>query len=213
MSGSGQSAGAACAIRLVAIVGSAGSLPALLEVVAGVSADFPAGLVVLQHRQAASELLLPDVLGSRLHVPVRMVQTGQRPRPGTSHVAPASAQVTLRGDGSFALAPGEPCRADPFLVSAARCHRGALLAVVLSGRLRDGAAGIREVKRLGGWVLAQHPASAHTPSMPEAALATGCVDHALAPASLGAALVALVGVPGAADLFRVRPNVGAVASG
>jgi len=142
-----------------------------------------------------------------------MVQDGERPRPGTIDVKPAGAQVTLRGDGSFALDPAGPCRADPFLIAAARRHGEGLLAIVLSGRLRDGAAGIREVKRLGGWVLVQHPTSAEAPSMPEAALATGCVDHALAPAALGAALVVLVGVPGAAELFRVRPNVGAVASG
>jgi two-component system chemotaxis response regulator CheB len=42
--------------------------------------------------------------------------------------------------------------------------------------------------------------------MPNAALATGCVDFVLDPASLGHALLALCAAPGAADLLRVRLN-------
>jgi hypothetical protein len=42
--------------------------------------------------------------------------------------------------------------------------------------------------------------------MPNAALATGCVDFALGPESLGPALLALCAATGAAELFRVRVN-------
>jgi len=43
-------------------------------------------------------------------------------------------------------------------------------------------------------------------AMPLAAMATGCYDFVLAPQQLGAALIALVTVPGAADLFTVRAH-------
>jgi two-component system chemotaxis response regulator CheB len=52
-------------------------------------------------------------------------------------------------------------------------------AVVLSGADSDGADGVRYVKAGGGLVVAQDPATAGHPAMPEAAIATGCVDYVL----------------------------------
>jgi two-component system, chemotaxis family, protein-glutamate methylesterase/glutaminase len=57
--------------------------------------------------------------------------------------------------------------------------------------LYDGAAGAKAVKRRGGIVLAQDPATARAPSMPSSAIATGCVDHVLAPEQIAPALIAL----------------------
>jgi two-component system chemotaxis response regulator CheB len=91
------------------------------------------------------------------------------------------------------------------LGSAAAVYGPAVLAVVLSGRLEDGAVGVRQVKLAGGRVIVQHPATAAHPSMPRAALATGCVDACLPPRALGDAIRAFVGVPGAAALFSSRP--------
>jgi hypothetical protein len=42
--------------------------------------------------------------------------------------------------------------------------------------------------------------------MPQAALATGCVEFALPPRTIGNALLAMCAVAGAAELFRVRLN-------
>jgi two-component system chemotaxis response regulator CheB len=78
-----------------------------------------------------------------------------------------------------------------------------VIAVVLTGRLRDGSRGIRAVKAQGGRVLIQDPSTAVAPDMPTAALATGCCDFALPPDKIGDALTALVMAPGAADVFRV----------
>ena len=58
------------------------------------------------------------------------------------------------------------------------------LAVVLSGRLRDGTRGVRAIKDAGGRVIVQDPASAEQGSMPWNALATGCVDLVLEPAQI-----------------------------
>lgn len=86
------------------------------------------------------------------------------------------------------------------------------LAVVLSGRLSDGADGVRMIKRRGGRVLVQERRTADAADMPAAALATGCVDFALPPKHIARALVALTMVSGAADHFRVPVPPWAVAS-
>jgi two-component system chemotaxis response regulator CheB len=96
--------------------------------------------------------------------------------------------------------------ADTLLTSAARVLGPRAIGVVLSGRLDGGARGVRELKRHGGRVMVEAPRNAAVPAMPNAALATGCVDFALPPERLGHALLALCAATGAAELFRVRMN-------
>jgi two-component system chemotaxis response regulator CheB len=52
-------------------------------------------------------------------------------------------------------------------------------------------------------VFVQDPDDAEAPGMPNAALATGCVEHALPLALVAPALVSYVMAPGAADLLAV----------
>lgn len=69
--------------------------------------------------------------------------------------------------------------ADITLESAAEVVDGPLLALVLTGMGRDGAAGVEWVDRAGGTVLVQDPATASIASMPEHTIETGVADHVL----------------------------------
>ena len=71
------------------------------------------------------------------------------------------------------------------------------------GMLHDGAEGVRAVKRYGGRVIAQDPATACAPGMPAAAIATGCTDFVLSPERIPYALITLAMAPGGAELFSV----------
>ncbi|MDT7577303.1 MAG: two-component system, chemotaxis family, protein-glutamate methylesterase/glutaminase, partial [Pseudonocardiales bacterium] len=93
--------------------------------------------------------------------------------------------------------------ADVLLTSLAPVFRSAAIAVVLTGMLDDGAQGVRAVKRNGGRVLVQEPATARAAGMPSAALATGCVDFALPLDRIAHALVTFVMAPGGAEVFTV----------
>lgn len=188
--------------EVVVILGSQGALGVAERLLGRLDADFPAAVVYVQHRPADAGSTLTDLLARRVAVPVETLVDGGAVRPGVVHVAPAHAQ-TLVMDGRFRLVPGR-CDGDPLLVSAAQAYGARAVGVVLSGRLNDGAAGLMAVKAAGGRGLVQDPATADQPSMPSAALATGCYDFALPPQGLAAALVALVAVPGAADLLAVR---------
>jgi two-component system chemotaxis response regulator CheB len=88
--------------------------------------------------------------------------------------------------------------ADPLFESAAEYIKGLLIGVVLTGGDSDGSDGIRAIKRSGGIVIAQDRATSEVFGMPQAAIATGDVDHVLPISEIGPALMALVG-PGKRD--------------
>ncbi|PWW22728.1 two-component system chemotaxis response regulator CheB [Geodermatophilus normandii] len=187
---------------VVVVAASAGGVRALQAVVPALPAAFPAPVLVVQHRRPATPDLLTALLRVRSRLPVRPATDGVL-RPGVT-VLPAQQSARLSGDGTVTLAPAAPNRStDDLLVSAAAAFGPRVLAVVLTGRLDDGAAGVRAVRRAGGRVLVQDPEEAESPGMPSAALATGCVEHALPLSCIAPALVAYTMAPGAAELLAV----------
>jgi two-component system chemotaxis response regulator CheB len=196
----------------VVTVGSQGALRAFQVIVGDLPAEFPAAVVFDLHRTDRSGVT--ELLVARHSVlPVRPAVEGYALEPATVYVAPSDRQLVLREDRMLSVLDGSDegragWLADALLSSAARAYGPRLIAVVLSGRLTAGAAGVQAVKRCGGRVLVQDPATADAPSMPNAALATGAVDFALPPDSIGKAIVALCAASGAAELFRVRLNAG-----
>lgn len=158
--------------------------------------------------------MLEQLLRRRGALSVTPAGEGTKLQPGTVYLAPHDRQLIIDDERELRIRglgerTGHPF-ADHLLTSAAGAFGPGMIAVVLSGRLEGGARGIREVKRRGGRVLVQAPETAVAPAMPNAALATGYVDFALAPEGLGSALSALCAATGAAELFRVRLNAAVI---
>ena len=193
------------------MVGSQGALPAAREVLRALPEDFPAAVVYVQHRLPAANSILAGLLRHGARLPVHEVTHGDRAQAGVLYLPRAGEQTTIGADHRFRVTEG-PCAGDPLMASAADAYPGAALGLVLSGRLRDGAVGLRRIKHAGGLGLVQAPETAEADSMPLAAMATGCYDFVLPPQGLLAALVALVAVPGAADLLSVRAHPAAAAA-
>lgn len=195
----------------VVAVGSQGALDSFGVMARALPEGFPAAIVFDLHR-ADGHGMTEQVLQRRCALPLRRADNGMELEPGRLFLAPHDQQLVIREDLTLGLVgPREGVGhrfADALLASAARALGPRLIAVVLSGRLDGGSRGVREVKRHGGRVIVQDPADAAAPAMPNAALATGCVDFALSPERLGDALVALCAAAGAAELFRVRMNAG-----
>jgi two-component system chemotaxis response regulator CheB len=198
----------------VVVVGSQGALRSFQLLLDRLPTSFPAAIIFDLHRSEGCGVL-EQLLARRSQLDVRPAAEGVALEPSTVYIAPHDRQLTLSGEGLMHIsrpAGGRGHRfADPLLISTANALGPGLIAVVLSGRLNGGADGVRQVKRRGGRVLVEDPRTAAAPSMPNAALATGCVDFALSPQTLGDALIAMCAAVGAAELFRVRLNT-AVAS-
>ncbi|MFW3170945.1 chemotaxis protein CheB [Geodermatophilus sp. CPCC 206100] len=187
---------------VVVLASSAGGVRALQTVISPLPTAFPTPIVVVQHRRPDSLDLLTGILRARAALPVRPATDGPL-RPGVT-VLPPGASAQLGSTGTITIRPAPATRtADGVLTSAAAAFGPRVLCVVLTGRLDDGAAGVRAVRLAGGRVLVQDPDEAEAPGMPSAALATGCVEHALPLSHIAPALVAYTMAPGAANLLTV----------
>jgi two-component system, chemotaxis family, protein-glutamate methylesterase/glutaminase len=171
---------------VLAIGGSAGSVEALVQLVAALPPDLPAPVLVTVHIGSDSHSNLPRILSRAGPLPAAHARHGEPLRPGRIHVAPPNFHL-LAAAGTARLSSGPRVNrhrpaVDVMFASAARWARERLMAVVLSGVLDDGAVGSALVEWAGGRVMVQDPADALFDSMPRAALAA--VPTALAaPAS------------------------------
>jgi two-component system chemotaxis response regulator CheB len=195
--------------KLIAVVASMGGLEPILALVASLPHRFSVPVLVINHHKGSERLSgLMGLLQKRCALDVVAAIDGMALRPGTVTVVPGGSTATVDGDARLTLVDGACTQpGDATLASAAAAFGPAAIAVVLSGMLRDGTAGVRAIKRAGGRVLVQDPATAHASSMPSSAIATGCIDHILPPQRIASALVALTMAPGGADLLAVaRPH-------
>lgn len=197
--------GAEIGFGRVVLAASLGGVKPLTTVVAGLPADFTVPVVVAQHRRPIlnSGDALVQILSRASCLPTRLAEDGvSADKPGVT-IVPAGATATIGANGVWALThqTSNVGVGDAILLSSAR--QTPTIAVILTGRLADGSNGCRAVKRNGGRVLVQDPATAEASSMPAHAIATGCVDFVLPPARLASAILALATAPGGAELLTV----------
>jgi two-component system, chemotaxis family, protein-glutamate methylesterase/glutaminase len=182
---------------VIALVSSVGGLDALTRVLKTMPAHLPASMIALQHTDPARVSTLAMLLGKAGPLPVADARDGAALVEGTVVVAPSGFHTLIARDRTIALVrsgrrpPNRPS-ADLLLTSLAVAVGDDAIAVVLTGFGHDGAAGATAVKRLGGTLIASSIATSQQPSMPEAAVDTGLVDHVLALDDIGAALTRLV---------------------
>jgi two-component system, chemotaxis family, protein-glutamate methylesterase/glutaminase len=111
------------------------------------------------------------------------------PRRGLIHVAPPDRHLLLAADGIRVVFGPRENRSrpaiDPLFRTAAVNYRSRVIAVILTGLLGDGAAGLLAVERCGGMPLVQAPGDAAHPEMPRSALAAVAGARQVALSELG----------------------------
>jgi two-component system chemotaxis response regulator CheB len=162
---------------VIGIVASTGGPQALAAVLRDVPADFPIPILVVQHISAGFIEGFAHWLNGEVPLDVRIARPGTRPRPGIS-IAPDGAHLVLTRHGHIALdettvAGMHRPSGDVLLRSLAAGEGAESVAVVLTGMGRDGAEGLGDVRRAGGFTIAQDEASSIVYGMPRAAAECG----------------------------------------
>jgi two-component system chemotaxis response regulator CheB len=151
-------------------------------------------VLVVLHIAPSSPSALPAILRRTSRLPAEHAFDGARLEPGRVYVAPPDRHMVVR-DGYVTLPRGPKENGhrpavDPLFRSAARWYGPAVIGVVLSGTLDDGAAGLAAIKARGGRALVQDPDDALYDGMPLAALRAVVPDAVVPLAEMAALLVA-----------------------
>jgi two-component system, chemotaxis family, protein-glutamate methylesterase/glutaminase len=169
--------------RLVAVVSSTGGPAALATFLTGLGPDFPLPVLVIQHIVPSFHSGFVAWLQDQSPLPVRDAVPGQAPAPGIVHVARPEAHLVLRA-GRLEAQEGPPVAhlrpsGDVLLRSVARELGPRAIAAVLTGMGEDGARGLLEVRRAGGYTLAEDESTAVVYGMPGAAVSLGAAAECL----------------------------------
>jgi two-component system chemotaxis response regulator CheB len=145
---------------VVALASSAGGLNALTRVLSGLSEDFRAAILAVQHLDRRHRSLMADILNKRSPVPVQEASNGDRIEHGRAYIAPPDNHLLVNGDGTLTLSHSDMVHfvrpsADLLFESVAATYGDRAIAVVLTGTGKDASMGVRAVKKVGGTVIAQ----------------------------------------------------------
>lgn len=174
--------------ELVVIGCSTGGPAALQVIIPALPADLPAAVVIVQHMPAGFTAPLAEHLAKRSAIAVKHAEEGDPVIPGQVLVAPAGADLYFEtnqtGEIKVRLAPPSGRLApgtfhpsvDGVMISAAQCCGPKVLGVLLTGMGRDGALGMKEIKKREGRTIAEAEESCVVFGMPKAAIELGVVD-------------------------------------
>lgn len=183
--------------QIIALAASAGGIQALDQVLLDLPSDFPAAIVVVQHLDPLVPSVLPKILARHTCLSVKQAEGGELLKRGTVYIAPPNWHLLICQDGTIDLTQTDRVNytrpaADLLFISLAKSYGQQAIAVVLTGKGRDGAAGIQAVKQMGGTTIAQDPQTAQFTGMPTAAIQSQAVDWVLPLHQIAPTLVQLV---------------------
>jgi two-component system chemotaxis response regulator CheB len=179
---------------------------ALRDILSRLPVDFPVPVLIAQHGPERDSHLA-QVLQFSSKMSVCEAAEGDRPRAARVYVPPAGAHLEVMPGGEISVArrgriASVHPSADLLFTSAAACYGERTCAIVLTGRGRDGAEGVKAVRGAGGFVIAQDRVGCECFDMPEAAIETRKVDLVLA---LGQIPVAMLQLQGIVDVPLRKP--------
>jgi two-component system response regulator WspF len=169
---------------LVILGASTGGPQALAEVLSGLPATLEAGIIIIQHVDAAFTAGLGQWLSQQSHRQVTLAAEEQRPAAGEILLSGTELHLVL-GDDQRLHYSAEPRDSsyrpsvDVFFDSAARNWPRPGVAVLLTGMLRDGASGLLALRRRGWRTIAQDESSSVVWGMPKAAVEMGAAEQVL----------------------------------
>jgi two-component system chemotaxis response regulator CheB len=183
--------------EIIALAASAGGLRALTDVLSALPRDFPVALVVVQHLDPRHRSLMAEILGKRTSLVVKEAREGDTLEPGCALIAPPNRHLLVNPDRTVSLSQSELVHfvrpsADLLFESTATAYKERAIAVVLSGSGRDGAMGVKAIKKMGGTVIVQDEETSQFFGMPDAARQTGMADFILPLPEIAPALRTLV---------------------
>jgi two-component system chemotaxis response regulator CheB len=161
--------------ELIVIGGSAGSLQVILEMIRNLNGDLSFPIVLVLHRKAQAESILPKLLQQFSAIDVIEVEDKTEIQNNKIYIVPSDYHLLFEDknkvslDGSEKMNYSRPS-IDVTFRSAAEIFRQSVIGILLSGANSDGVEGLKYIKKNQGKVWIQDPETADVDYMPRQAI-------------------------------------------
>lgn len=184
----------------IVMIGISTGGPVVLRQLLAMLPVLDAAVIIVLHIPPGMDGKIAGNLDVLAAMPVRLAGHGEPIRPGHVYLAPGGFHLSLEGNSRIVLDDGPRVNfvqpsADVAMKSLLKPikRQVKIVGIVMTGMGKDGAAGIRHIKEIGGTTMAQNKASCAIYGMPKAAVDTGAVDFEATPLAIGERLVELFG--------------------
>ena len=163
---------------------STGGPYALLQILPKLPADFPLGIVIVQHMPPYFTNSLAERLNKLSNIEVKEAKNGDKFCPGMVLVAPGGYQLTFAKSNNNIYSRISEQNGDSIykpsvdltMASAVKVFNSPLLGVIMTGMGKDGVNGLKSIKENNGVVIAQNEETCVVYGMPKEAINEGVVD-------------------------------------
>jgi len=189
------------AVEIVAIGTSTGGPSALQAVLPTLPGNFPVPVLVAQHMPPGFTGPLAERLNGLCPLNVREGIHGEILKAGTVYVAPAGKQMQVqRKSGQLTLHIGDVApiptlyhpSVDVMFLSLAKAVGQGTLGVVMTGMGSDGTKGMKELKALEGFAIAESEETCVVYGMPRSLVDAGLADRVVPLGEIGQTIVECV---------------------
>ncbi|MGB9738357.1 MAG: chemotaxis response regulator protein-glutamate methylesterase [Chloroflexus aggregans] len=170
---------------VVVIGASTGGPKVIRQLLAGLPNTFAAAVIVVQHIAQGFGEGMAEWLAETSTLPVELARNGLALQPGRVLLAPDQSDLLIKSDGTVRLSMSplllQRPSIDITMTAVAELYGVHSAGVLLTGMGRDGAVGMRAIRRVGGLTIAQDEASCTIFGMPRAAIELGAAELVLPP--------------------------------
>ena len=170
--------------EMLLLGGSAGSFKSIYNAVQNFPSNLNKAVLVVIHRKKNFLSDIENLFAENSRMLLREVNDKDCINQNTVYIAPSNYHTLIEKEKCFGLDVSEAIwyskpSIDVSFESAAEVYKDRCTAVLFSGANQDGARGLLKLKGHGALTIAQDPAEAEMPEMPQAAINMNAADHVL----------------------------------
>ena len=186
--------------ELLVIGASTGGPPAIEQILSDLGRDCPVPILVVQHMPEGFIQAFAHRLNTHLPLGVFEAQPGVQLQPRMVYIGPSGSHLrVVRGDSGLSLTLSQRPRdhihrpsVDVLFQSASETTGGKTLAALLTGMGKDGAQGLKAIRKSGGYTVVQDKTSSVVFGMPGAAIKLRAACEVLPIVAMGMRLRSLL---------------------
>jgi two-component system chemotaxis response regulator CheB len=187
-------------VEAVAIGASTGGPSALNIILTKLPADFPAGIAISQHMPKGFTASFAERMNGICKIRIKEAQEGDELEIGTALICPGGYHLVFRKRGKRVVAilrdPKSSDRyvpsVDAMMSSIADIYEKKSMGIVLTGMGNDGAAGMLDIQKVGGYTIVESEETAVVFGMPSEVIKAGAARKILPISEIPAEVVRFI---------------------